>query len=192
MALIGCNNFHYSVMKTADTSTTAPAYDDSTGMTAIPNLVHCNVNPATNTATLYADNGPAETATTISEVTVEVETADIPLKDLAALLGHTYDETNNSILAKMSDTAPYVAIAFASQKSDDGVRLVKLFKGKFHEPNEDARTKGQNVSFATKTITGTFVQLANDSSWKLTEDVTKADADTKMAAFFKSVLKSST
>lgn len=188
MALIGCDNFHYSVMETEETKDAAPVYDETEGMTAIPGLIKLEVQPTTNAATLYADNGPALTATSLGEITVNLEMKDIPQKDLAALLGHSYDESKKEMVYKSTDVAPYVAIGFASlMNGGESTRFVKLYKGKFQEANDDAQTKGESIEFKTPSITGKFVVLANNDMWKLTKDADKADVETTATKFFSKV-----
>ena len=189
MALIGCDQFHYAVMKTEDTVNAAPTYDDASGMKAISGLIKLEVQPTTNSNTLYADNAPLLTTTSLGEINVNLEAADIPLEDLAAILGHAYDKATKKITYKGTDVAPYVAIAFAAQKNDGNeTRFVKLFKGKFSEPNDDSQTQGSSVEFKTPSVTGKFVVLKNDSRWKEIQDADTATAETIATTFFGSVL----
>lgn len=188
MALIGCNNLHFAVMTTEDTKTSVPVYDDTTGMTAISGLVKIEVQPQTNSNTLYADNGAYLTANALGEINVNLETADIPLETLAKLLGHTYDSEKKSIVYSVDDVAPYVAIAFEAQKADGDTRFVKLYKGKFTEANDDAQTKGNSVEFKTASISGKFVVRKDTGAWKKVIDAAAADVDATATAFFKAVL----
>mgnify|MGYP002520822786 CR=1 FL=1 len=189
MASIGCNNFHFAVMTTEETKTAAPTYDDTTGMTAIPNLVKVDVQPQTNSATNYGDNGPVLTATSLGEITVNVETVDIEPAILAKILGHTYDEAKKTIVYNANDVAPYVAIGFASQLNDGSkTKFVKLFKGKFQEPTDEPQTKGASIEFKNPTITGKFVMLNNNKNWKLVQYADNDEVDTVATAFFKTVL----
>lgn len=188
MALIGCNNFHFAVMTTEDTKTSVPVYDDAKGMTAISGLVKIEVQPQTNSNTLYADNGAYLTANALGEINVNLETADLPLEIAAKLLGHTYNAETKSIVYSVNDTAPYVAIAFAAQKADGSTRFVKLYKGKFSEANDDAQTQGNSVEFKTASISGKFVIRKDTGDWKKVIDAVAGDVDTTSATFFKTVL----
>ena len=163
MAQIGLKNLYYAPL----------SKDDSTGATygtpvKIAGLISVNISPSNSTSTLHADDIPFAVASTLGEVSVTVEAADIPLQAQAALLGHTV--SGNKMICKGSDQAPYVAILFESDKHDGTTRYVKLLKGKFHDPNEDLQTKGDSVEYQTPSIEGTFVCREYDGAWKETAD----------------------
>ena len=68
MSRVGVSNFYYAKQ----------TKDDVTGVTyaapvRIPGLISVSISPASNTNTLYADNGPAEVAESLGEITVEVD-----------------------------------------------------------------------------------------------------------------------
>ena len=117
-----------------------------------------------------------------------METADLPLEDLAALLGHSYNSTDNTVTYAASDAAPYVAILFESERADGGVRFVKLLKGKFADGQETIATKGENVEYTTPQLTGTFVCRQSDGAWKMVADAADAaSAATTRASWFSAV-----
>ena len=75
MAKIGLSNFYYAVN----------TKDDDTGVTyntpkKIPGLVSADIKAAANIATLYADNGPSEVASTLGQISVDIELKDHRLK----------------------------------------------------------------------------------------------------------------
>lgn len=180
MSKIGVRSFHYARQTTEDTPTTAAVYE---APVAVPGLVSIEVTPESNTATLYADNGPYETASSMGSVNVSIDLADLDLPVQAALLGHTYDAQTKTLTKKTTDVAPYVALMFEFTLANGDNRCVKLFKGKFALPTENGQTKGENVEFQTSEISAAFVQLKNDSRWQLVQDIT---GDT--AAFYADVL----
>lgn len=180
MSKIGISNLHYAVQTTEDTASTAAVYGTPV---AVPGMVSADVTPASNTATLYADNGPYETANTLGEITVSLDLADLPLEVQAALLGHTL--TSGQLDSKTDDVAPYVALMFEYLLGSGKKRCVKLYKGRFSEPAESAQTKGENVEFQTNTVEASFVQLKNTKLWKSTKDF---DADASTATWYTSVL----
>lgn len=180
MSKIGVSNVHYAKQTVEDTATTAATYDD---VKAVPGLVSIEVTPESNTATLYADNGPYETASSLGAVNVSIDLADLPLDVQADLLGHTYNAETKTLVKKASDVAPYVALMFEFMLANGDNRCVKLYKGKFALPTDSGNTRGENVEFQTSNITAAFVQLKNTKEWELVQDIT---GDT--AAFYESVL----
>jgi len=178
MAQIGLKNFHYAKQLTdnAPDGTTAGSATYATPK-KIGNAVSVDINPTTNTANLYGDDSAVATAISLGEITVTLETTDIPLEDQAILLGHSYDSVSGTLTAKGSDSAPDVAILFESEKHDGVIRCVKLVKGKFAPAEENIATKGENLEYQVPQITGTFVTRQSDGAWKIVKDFAKG-ADT--------------
>lgn len=167
MSRVGVSNFYYAKL-TQDT-TEGIAYD---APVRIPGLISISITPASNTNTLYADNGPAEVAESLGEITVEVDLKDLTIEHQAALLGHSV--TAGVMTSSASDVAPYVAILFEGLKANGKKKFVKLLKGKFAIPNDSYETKKDSVTFQTDKISGKFVIRDYDGKWKLTaeEDAT--------------------
>ena len=88
------------------------------------------------------------------------------------MLGSTVDTVNNTITSKSTDVAPYVGIAFESEKHDGGIRCVKLLKGKFAPSQETINTRGENIEYQVPRIEGVFVARQSDGAWKTIKDVT--------------------
>ena len=178
MAQIGLKNIYYAKQLTdvAANGTTAGSATYDTPK-KIGNAVSVDINPTTATANLYGDDMAVATDITLQEVSVTIETTEIPLADQAILLGHTFDSVSGSLTSKGSDTAPDVALLFESQKHDGGIRCVKLLKGKFAPSQETINTKGENLDYQVPQITGTFVSRQSDGAWKIVKDFA-ANADT--------------
>lgn len=165
MAQIGLRNFYYAIMTTEDTADTAAVYAQPKRVVGINSI---DISPTVNKATLYGDDIALATASALGEIEVTIDVADLPLTDLAALLGHTIE--NGVMTAKGSDSAPYVAIAFESEKHNGEIRYVKLLKGKFSESQETINTRGDSIEYQIPQISATFVARSNDSVWKLIQD----------------------
>ncbi|MBQ9487532.1 MAG: hypothetical protein IJU91_07020 [Selenomonadaceae bacterium] len=173
MALIGLRNFYYATMTTEDTATTAATYGTPKRIVGINSI---DINPTVNKATLYGDDSALATASSLGEIEVTLDIADLPIEDLAALLGHTISD--GVMVSKGSDSAPYVAIMFESEKHNGEIRYVKLLKGKFSESQETINTRGDSIEYQVPQITGTFVSRTNDSAWKHTRDTTNTSVAT--------------
>jgi phi13 family phage major tail protein len=163
MAIIGLSNFVYAIQ----------TKDDATGATydtpvLVPGITEASIKPKTETATLYADDGPAETASALGEIEVEINLADLDLDTQATLLGHTV--SNGVMTRKSTDIAPYVAIGFKSLKSNGKYRYKWLYKGRFVVPEQAYKTKEDKVEFQTAKITGIFVKRTFDNAWEKTGD----------------------
>ena len=152
---IGCDNLVYAKMTTEDTVTTPPTYGS---VTAAPGVMSLNINPNGATETLFADDGPMESASTLGRIEVEIQKNALTTTNKADLLGHTID-TNGALVYGDSDIPPWTAIGFRTLKSNGKYRYVWLYKGKFTEPEDNNETKGDSINFQTDTIKGAFVRL---------------------------------
>ncbi|MEK4141147.1 major tail protein [Paenibacillus sp. FSL M7-0547] len=147
--------------------------DSKTGVTygtpaRIAKAISGTVTPTVNTETLFADDGPSESASSIGGIEVTLGVDDLSLPTQADLLGKTL--VNGVLIDSADDIAPDVAIGFRSLKSNGKYRFVWLLKGKFSLPEESYETKGDTPTFQTPEISGNFVIRDYDGRWRLTGD----------------------
>lgn len=152
---IGCDNLVYAKMTTEDTAEAAPQYGD---VVKAPGVMSININPNGSLETLFADDGPMESASTLGRIEVEIQKNELTTQNKADLLGHTID-ANGALVYGDSDIPPYVAIGFRTLKSNGKYRYVWLYKGKFTEPEDNNETKGDSINFQSDTISGQFSKL---------------------------------
>lgn len=190
---IGCDNLVYALMTTEDTSSEAPAYG---AVKEAPGVISININPNASQETLFADDGPMETATTLGKIEVAINKAELTSKNKADLLGHEID-SKGGVIYSDTDVPPWVAIGFRTLKSNGNYRYVWLHKGKFTDPEDNNETKGDTINFQTDTINGQFVKLNYAITingkpkriWKYELDGDSTDADkTTMDNWFKAVI----
>lgn len=166
---IGLSHLHYAVLK-SDTAGGTASYDEPV---RIPGAIEVNINPNPSTETLFADDGPMETATTLGEIEVEINVADLPFEAQAVLLGHTLE--NGVLIRKSADSPPFVALGFRALKSNGKYRYVWLTKGKFSIPELSNRTKEDGIEFQTPSISASFVKRESDDIWIVQADEDAAD-----------------
>lgn len=174
MATIGLRDVHYALL-TEDPVEGEPTYETPV---RVVGAITANINPNSSSATLFADDGPSDTAATMGEITLELNLADIPLSVQAIWLGHTYE--GGILKRKGADTPPWLAIGFRTLKSSGAYRYMWLNKGKFSLPEEEYQTKGDSIEFATPTISGSFVKRDNDDEWERVADEDDEDFDTSL------------
>jgi phi13 family phage major tail protein len=190
---IGCDNLVYAILSGADDGTTAPTW--SAPKTA-PGVMSLNVNPNPAQETLFYDDGPGETASTLGKIEVDIKKSQLTTGEKADLLGHTIDSKGGLVYGS-GDVPPWVAIGFRTLKSNGTYRYVWLYKGKFMEPEDNNETKGDSVNFQNDEIKGQFARLNKSFNiggkavkpWKyeLDEETETADA-TAISNWFKSVV----
>lgn len=156
---VGVSNLHYAI-QTSDTTADGSTYDE---IVAIPGLSEASVKVESTTDTYHADNGSYETVTTITKITVELKIAELSFADRAVLFGHTV--TGGKMSLNKDDTIPYVAIMFESIKNNGKKEYVKYYKGKFSEPSDEYKTKGENTTLQDITLTGEFISRLSDGEY---------------------------
>lgn len=166
MATVGLKNLYYAKC----TQDNAEGLNYETPQ-RLGGAIQIDVNPQIAKSTIYADDAPFATASSINEITVTIETANLTSDVIAALGGHTIDK-DGKIIYGASDSPPYVAILGESEKHDGTTRYFKLLKGKFNETQETINTKGENVEFTTPKLEGSFVARDYDKKWKVILDST--------------------
>lgn len=183
MALIGLNSLYY--VKLTSDDETGVVYD--TDVKRMAKAIEANIKPNVSSDTLYADDGPAEVNETMGEIEVELNVDDLSTEVYADLLGKTVN-TDGVVEDSSDDRAPYVAIAFRSPHSKGGDQYVWLYKGKFTQPEEARKTKGESLEYQTPTIVGKFVKRDFDNKWRAIANSTDEGIDqTKIDNWFKEV-----
>ncbi|MNG96004.1 hypothetical protein D3C79_550550 [compost metagenome] len=157
---IGVSNFVYALL--LDDPTEGVATYGAT--TRVPGIISANVNPNSSNATLFAENGPYETASTIGEIGLELNVADLTFEHQAELFGHSI--VNGVLIRKSSDQPPWVAVGYKTLKSNGRSRYTWLAKGKFALPEQANETKGDSINFQTQTASGSFVKRECDDEWE--------------------------
>lgn len=193
MVRIGCDHLVYALMTTEDTPEAAPVYGEPK---SAPGVMSLNINPNGSVDTLFADDGPFDSASTLGKIEVEIQKAYLTTAEKADLLGHAID-SKGALVYGGSDTPPYVAIGFRSLKSNGHYRYVWLYKGRFIDPEDNNETKGDSINFQSDTINGNFVKLSHKikigtkevQPWKYEadEDADKIDA-TMLSGWFTAVV----
>lgn len=180
---IGCDKLHYAIQTTEETAVAVPVYATPT---PAPGVISVNINPNGALATLFADDGPWESASTLGNIEVAINKTELTTQNKAELLGHGVDELGGLVYGA-ADVPPWVAVAFRTLKSNGKYRYVWLYKGRFVDPEDNNTTKADTIEWQTDTINGQFVQLQHEFSfgnpvkkarpWKYEIDADNPDAD---------------
>ena len=170
--LIGLDKFYYALLNsdtTASVSYQAPV--------ALRGALAVSYNPNSEVSTLFADDGPYDTAETIGEVELDVGIADISQEDYAAIMGHTI---TGGVMNELATDQPVdVAFGFRAKRSNAGFSYYWFLKGKFSKPSMDHETKGDKIGWQTPTMNGKFVARIYDGRYRST---TRDDATDYTAA----------
>ncbi len=161
---IGLTDLHYAVMLT-DVVGGAATYNTPARLAG---AISATFSPNASNDTLFADDGPYDTASTLGAMSLELNVADLPAADRAIILGATYE--NGILVNKSTDTPPFVAIGMSVMKSNGFKRLIWYLKGKFTAPDDNNQTKADSINWNTPTITGNFLKRDCDGQWRVAAD----------------------
>ncbi len=104
------------------------------------------------------------------EIKVTMEQADIPLLLQEKILGNKIDQ-NGVLIRRASDSPPYYALGFKSEKSDGTYRHVWLYKGRATPITEQYHTReGKTVTRQTGKIEWTFIKRTHDGEYQALAD----------------------
>ena len=168
---IGLTNLVYAIMVDDVPPTTVGGDDGYTtydSSVRILGAITANFSPNASNDTLFADDGPYETASTLGAMSLELNVADLPPENRAELLGATYE--NGVLIHTSEDIPPYVAVGMSVKKSNGADRYIWYLKGKFTAPDDNNQTKADSINWNTPTITGNFLKRDSDNQWRVSID----------------------
>ena len=140
--------------------------DDENGVTydtpiALKGAVNASVNPNSDVAVDYADNGPFFVMNNRGNTELTLELTGVNPATLALMLGQT--RSGGVTVETPMDSAPYFAMGFrvwVGGVDENGNKIYEymwLAKGKFSVPESGAETKKDSVTFQHVNMTGQFV-----------------------------------
>lgn len=135
---IGLDDLYYAEVTQDD----AAGYVADTPAYLAP-VAELGAEPAVNSETQYADDGPYDTITAEGETVLNMVVTGVPLEVAADLTGNVFDSTTGRFY-DYGGTPPYMALGFKSMKSNGSYRYYWYLKGRFSAPPD---------AFATKTDT---------------------------------------
>ena len=140
--------------------------DDANGIVydtpiALKGAVNASVNPNSDVATDYGDNGVFFVTNNRGNTEMTMELIDVDSTVLAQMLGQS--KVNGVTIETPLDQSPYFAVGFrvwiAGEK--DGERRYQYFwyaKGKFSVPETGGSTKAESIEFGHINLTAQFAQ----------------------------------
>lgn len=180
--LVGLKDIYYAKM----------IKDDAEGATyetpvKLGHAISVDLTHNTASATQYGDNMAVATVTKLNDVSITIDTTDIPIKDKAILLGQTFDSVTGANTGKGDDAPPYVAILFEANKSTGGSIFRKYYKGKFAPANQKINTQTDSIEFQTTPMEGTFIARDFDGKFFYEIDTDVGDNASIASAWFNAV-----
>ena len=166
-----------------ETDNAEPSYKEGK---EIGKIVSLNATVSNSEGKLYANDQLVEYAGEFTEGDLTIAVDNIDLADQAKMLGATYSEETEEV-SGINDTAPYGGIGGYQVLMVKGKRKFRAWvfpKVKAQQPDMDAATKGDSISFGTEPIKAK-ITATNKGSWRFRkefdkEEDAKAYVDTKL------------
>ena len=177
--------------------------DDSTGTTygtlqKVAGAIEATIAPDSNDPDVqYADDGEFDVVYPDPSLTFTTKMADIPLEIQEMIFGNTID-SNGVLIRGATDSPPYFAAGFRSEKSDHTYRYVWLFKVRAKPLTENYATKeGTTVTRQTGDVEWAAIKRTYDGQYQAIADegqngFTAAKAATFLGSVYEPVFTSST
>lgn len=176
MAIKGLNGFRYAII-TSDTEESTE-YEE---IKRVPGARSIKITPKVASGSLYGDNGLMKSVASVSEVDVEIDVAELPLEDRAAILGYSFE---NGVLIEGKDIkTKEIAFGLEAPTADNSVRMIWLTKGVMEPMDEEAKTQEDKIEFQTQKIKFKFMPRVSDGKYKIISD-TKIEGAPTVEEFF--------
>ncbi len=120
----------------------------------------------------YGDDGVAETISYFTDGTLSIQVADLIQGVKADLLGRTISP-NGEMVANENDLAPYVRVGYIIPCLVNGQKKWRACvypRMKFAPTGRELQTRGQNITLAGETITGSILRDKN-GDWQIEVEV---------------------
>ena len=118
----------------------------------------------------YADDVEFDVLYPDPELTFKTKMADIPLAIQEKVFGNAIDQ-NGVLIRSASDTPPYFAVGFMSEKSNHKYRYVWLYKVRAKPLTENYATKeGTTINRQTGEIEWTAIKRTHDGQFQAVAD----------------------
>ena len=132
----------------------------------------------------YADDQEFSVLYPDPEVALKTKMADIPLEIQKMIFGNTLDQ-NGVLIRSASDTPPYFAFGFRSEKSDHTYRYVWLYKVRAKPITESYATKeGTSVTRQTGEVEWVAIKRVHDGRYQAVADEGQNGFTAESAATF--------
>lgn len=183
MALVGLEKLYYAKI----------TKDDNTGATFgtpiyLPGVKEIKISPKQSTQKLYGENILWTQITSLDDIEVSINLTDLTNAQKSDLLGQSL-ATEGGVIANANDSAAYVALLYAANKSNGEKRYGILYKGKMELPEDSAKGAEGKVDFQTPEMKATFQPLIYNKNWSYYVDSDDTDCPTNIdTTFFASVV----
>lgn len=159
MATIGLQNPYFSII-TEDPITGYESYSTPERMAK---AISADFSIELLEAVLFADNGAAESMKQFKQGSFTLGVDKLLAGVQQKLLGAKVDK-NGVVTYTAEGQAPYVAVGFASLRSDGTSEYVWLLRVRFGVPNRTYQTLGDSATFQTPSIVGTVMRANKPDS----------------------------
>ncbi len=116
--------------------------------------------PTTSFEIQYADDQPYDVMESEGDTKINLKITGLSPAMYAKILGRPFDAVSGRVFDNAAP-APYMALAFRSQKSNGKYRYYQFLKGKFSTPKEEAATKGEKPEPKTLELIFTAIRTVH-------------------------------
>ncbi len=172
---INVKNLVYAVLTSDDH--TATTYGD---IKPISPAMQIQLTPTVSSGTLYGDGVKQEEISKLTGMTLVMDVNKVPIDARAEINGNTYE--NGVLVEKATDQAPYIAIGYIVEQTENTAEYIWLLKGKAQPYASTVQQSTENINYSTDSITVNFIPRDSDGEIRRFGDSADNEFTTAMAA----------
>lgn len=138
------------------------------------------VTPSQATGVLYGDGAQEENLAKITGLSMALDVNKVAIEHRAKIQGHKIED--GVMVYNAADQAPYIAVGYQIEGTNNYSEYVWLLKGRVQEGNQNASQATDSINFSTDTMTINFVPREYDKHLEFTADTAYPDFKEDQAA----------
>lgn len=172
---INIKNVVYAVV--TDDSTTETTYGP---IKPVAPAMQVQLTPTVATGDLYGDGVKQETMSKLTGIQLVLDVNKVPIDVRAEINGNTYE--NGVLVEKATDQAPYIAVGYMVEQTNNTAEYIWLLKGKAQPYGSTVQQATENINYSTDSITIDFVARDSDGEFRRFADSADETFTSEMAA----------
>lgn len=126
------------------------------------------LTPSLSSGVLFGDGVQQENIAKLNGIAMVLDANKIKIEDRADMLGHKYE--NGVLIEAAGDEAPYIAVGYIVDETNQCKEYVWLLKGRAQPFNSSVQQSTDNLNFSTDSITINFIPRDSDGQLRYFAD----------------------
>lgn len=147
---------------------------------SLGDAMQIQLTPGLSTGTLYGNGVKKEDIAFLNSISVALDVNKLKIETRADILGHQYQ--SGVLIEEAGDEAPYIAVGYKVEQTNDKEELIWLLKGRAQPVNDSVQQMTENINFSTNTISINFIPRESDKLLRFFADTANPDFTEEQAS----------